>query len=130
MGDLECDVHRFLDRQRAGGFDSLADCGSLDILEGDVMEVAIVPDTEDPGDVFVIELSGRSAFLVKSLDDFHVARLIWWEELQSDLAVEERIESTKDRSHAPSTDRFFQQEAINLIARLRQYGRRGWGGGP
>ena len=108
------------DRQRAGRLHPLADRHALDVFEGDVMEHAVLADAEDPGDVLVVELGGRSALLVESLDDLGVDGLVGGEQLEGDLAVELGIQGTEDRPHPPDADGLLEPECADHLAGPRQ----------
>ena len=75
LRDLKRDVDRLADRQAPGRLDALPDRHAFDVLEGDVVERPVLPDAEDPRDIFVVEPRGRSPLLVEPRDDFGVSSL-------------------------------------------------------
>ena len=113
----ERDVDGLAGLERAGRLDPLAEGHALDVLEGDVMERAVLADAEDAGDVLVVELGGRSAFLVESLDDLGVDGLVGREQLEGDLPVELGVQGAEDRPHAAGADGLLQQERADHLAR-------------
>ena len=106
-----------LDRQRAVPLDPLADRRPLDVLEGDVVILAVVADRVDPRDVLVVELGGGPPFLVEPLDDLDVAGLLGRQELQRDLAVEPGVMRAEDGPHPPDADRLLELERVDPLAR-------------
>ena len=102
MGDLEGDVDRLGDRQRAGCLDPLADRHALDVLEGDVVDRSVLADAVDPRDVLVVELGGGSPLLVEPADDLRVGGLIRRQQLERDLAVELGVERRKTAPIPPT----------------------------
>ena len=127
LGDLKRDVHRLTHGQRSVLVHPPPYRDAFDVFKGDIVIGAVLANAVHPRDILVVEPGRRPSLLIKPLHDLRITRLIEGQELERHVPIKLRVVSPEDRTHAPGSDRLFEQEGADQDARQRQGRRRGAG---
>ena len=129
--DLERDLERGADVEPAFADDELLQVLPVDVLEDDVLPPVLLAAVDHGDDVRMLELRDRTCLPLEALDEFLVLVVLLVENLQGDVAFEERVMSLVDGRHPAVADDFLQlvsscnrlpyHHARKLPARPRRY---------
>ncbi len=103
VADLDRGLERLADGQPAAQQPALQRL-SLDELEDDVRDVALVPDIVDGHDRRVLDRSGGARLVLEQPEPLGVARRLEIEELDRDFAAEAGVARTVHLGHPADTE--------------------------
>src|SRR5262245_30386180 len=109
--DLERNLERLPHVELPLPDDVLLEVLAVDVLEDDVLPTILLAAIDDRDDVGVLELCGRAGLTLEALHEVSVRAVLLVEDLQRDVALEQRVPGLVDAGH-PSVS----NELLDLIA--------------
>ena len=107
-----CNLGRHLERigdvEPAPSHDELLEVLAVDVLEDDVLPAFLLAAVDHGHDIRMLELGDRARLPLEALDEVVVLVVLLVEELQRDVALEERVMGPVHAGHAAVPDDFFQ----------------------
>src|SRR6185295_6959432 len=113
--DLEAELEHPAHRQRAAAFDELLQVVALDELEDDELLPVLLAAIDHRDDVRMRELRDRARLAPEALDVLLVLAVLFMEDLQRDVALEQRVEGAMDGRHSAGAD-----DVLQLVATADQ----------
>ena len=107
-GDLDRDLERLAHLQPTSSHDELLEILALDVLEDDVLASGLLAAVDDRDDVRMLQLCDQTGFPFESFDEVVVLVVLLVEDLQGDVALEERVVGPVDARHPAVADQFLQ----------------------
>ena len=107
-GDLDRDLERLADSQVALAHDELFEVLALDVFEDDVLASILLAAVDDGDDVRVLQLCDGAGLSLEPLDEVLVLVVLLVENLERDVALEERVVGPVDARHPAVTDYLLQ----------------------
>ena len=105
--DLEPELERASHRQRPATLDQLLEVLALDHLEDDELLPVLFAPVDDRDDVRVRELGDRASLAPEALDVLLVVAVLVVQNLQRDVAFEQRVECAVDARHPAGPTRTY-----------------------
>ena len=95
---------------------------AFEILEHQVVELAVAADVVDGADVRIVQRGNRARFLLEALPRFRIRRERAGEHLDGDRAIEPRVARAVDLAHAARANRGDDFVGTKTRARLERHG--------
>ena len=109
--DLDGDLERLLHVQASFSHDVLLEVLAFDVLEDDELPPVLLAPVDHGDDVRVLELGDRARLALEALDEVLVGGVPLVQDLQRDVALEQRVLRLVDARHPAVSD-----ELLDLVA--------------
>ncbi len=104
VGDLLHDAEDLVDGERSAALDELLEVLALEKLHHHVEVAFFLDEIEDGDDVGMVELRGVAGLTLESLDEIRVGAKGLGDDLERDVAVENRVVAFVDLTHGALAD--------------------------
>ena len=105
VADLDRNRERFIDRKPRRSAQPVRERLAFEILEHQVVELAVAADVVDGADVRIVQRGNRARFLLEALPRFRIGRERAGEHLDGDRAIEPGVARAVDLAHAARAER-------------------------